>query len=29
MDNIHGPTNTFGFHAKHLVEEAFKIINNK
>ena len=29
MDNIHGPTNTFGFHAKHLAEEAFKIINNK
>ena len=27
MDNIHGPTNTFGFHAKHLVEEAFTIIN--
>jgi hypothetical protein len=29
MDSTHVPTDTFGFHAKNLAEEAFKIINNK
>jgi len=28
MDSEHGPDKTFGFHAKHLLDQAFKIISN-
>lgn len=29
MDPEHGPEKTFGFHAKHLLDQALKIISNK